>query len=203
MLLTLYSNRHLDFKKHISSIVSVFSFHLRHINKMSRYLPMPTKESVVNAIITSRLDYCNSLMYGTSINNCIPLQRIHNSAVRLILRRPRSDSAMPLLCVLHFLPVSQRIESKLLVFTYKAVHGDAPKYVSDLVCPYKPARALHSANNNLLTVLRTHVKAGYKSFVVAAATLWYAQPNNIKTSVCLAIFNARLKTHFLLTVLAA
>ena len=87
---------------------------------------------------------------------------------------------MPLLCILHWLPVPQRIEFKVLVFTYKAVHGDAPKYLSDLVCP----RALRSANNNLLTVVRTHVKAGDNSFVVAAATLWKL-PNNIKTSACL------------------
>jgi len=53
---------HLDFNKHLSSIVSVCSFHLRHINKLSRYLPMATKERVVNAIITPRHDYCNSLL---------------------------------------------------------------------------------------------------------------------------------------------
>ena len=79
------------------------------------------------------------------------------------------------------------------------MHGDAPKYLSALVCPYKPARALRSANNNLLTVVRTHVKAGDNSFVVAAATLRNALPSNIKTSA----FKARLKTHFFLTVLAA
>ena len=130
-------DHHLDFKKQVSSIVSVCSFHFRHINKMSRYLPMATKECVVNAIITSRFAYCNSLLYGTR-NNIARLQRIHNSAARLILCRPRRDSAMPLLCILHWLPVPQRIKFKLLVFTYKAVHGDASKYQSDLVCPYKP-----------------------------------------------------------------
>ena len=62
------------------------------------------------------------------------------------------------------------IEVKLLTFTCKAVHGDAPKYRSDLVCPYKPARALRSANNNLLTVVRTDVKTGDNLFVVTAAS---------------------------------
>ena len=153
-------DRHLDFKKQVSSMVSVCSFHLRHINKMSRYPPMANKERVVNTIITSRLEYCNSLLYGISVNNIARLHRIHNAAARLILRRPRSDSAMPLLCILHWLPVPQRIEFKIIVFPYTAAHGDAPKYPSDLVCPYKPARALRSANNNLLTVVPTHVKAG-------------------------------------------
>ena len=71
-------DRHLDLKKQVSSIVSVCSFHLRHTNRMSRYLPMTTKERVFNAIITSRLDYCNSLLYGTCINNIARLQRMHN-----------------------------------------------------------------------------------------------------------------------------
>ena len=87
--------------------VSVRAFHLRHINQMSRYLPTTTKERVVNAIITSRPDYCNSLLYGTTVNNIARLQRMHNSAVRLLLRRSRTDSAMPLLCILHWLPVAR------------------------------------------------------------------------------------------------
>ena len=127
----------------MSSIVSVCSFHLRRINLMSRYRPC-----------------CNSLLYGTCLNNIARLQRMHNSAASLILRRPRSDSATPLLCILHWLPVARRIEFKLLVFVYRAVHGDAPKYLCDLVCPYTPTRVLRSANNNMLTVQRTHVKAG-------------------------------------------
>ena len=62
----------------------------------------------------------------------------------LILRRPRSDSATPLLCILHWLPVARRIEFKILVFTYRAVHGDAPKYLCDLICPYTSTRVLRS-----------------------------------------------------------
>ena len=107
------TDRHLDFKKQVSSIVSVCTFHLHHINQMSRYLPTMTKERVINAIITSRLDYCNSLLYGTTVNNIARLQRMHNSAARLILRHSRSDSAMPLLCILHWLPVARRIDFRL------------------------------------------------------------------------------------------
>ena len=142
-------DRNLDFKEQVSSIVcafncqvsvcafncqvsvcafncqvSVCAFHLSHINQMSRYLPPTTKERFANAIMTSLLDYCNSLLHGTTVNNIARLQRLHNSAARLILR---SDSAMPLLCVLHWLPVARRIDFKQLVFTYKAVHGDKTK----------------------------------------------------------------------------
>ena len=114
-------DRHLDFKKQVSSSISVCAFHLRHINQMSRCLPTTTKERVINAIITSWLDYCNSLLYGTTVNNIARLQRMHNLVARLILRRSRSDNATPQLCILHWLPVACRIDVKLSVFTYKAV----------------------------------------------------------------------------------
>ena len=116
-----------DFKKQVSIIVSVCAFHLRYINEMSRYLPTKTKERVFNAIITSLFDFCNSLLYGTTVNNIARLQRMHNSAARLFLRRSQRDSTKPLLCIIHWLSVARRIDVKLLVFTYKAVHDDPPK----------------------------------------------------------------------------
>ena len=90
-------DRHLDMKKQVSQTISACTLYLRNINQISRFLPRLTKERVVIASITSRLDYCNALLYGTSAVNIARLQRIYNTAARLITRSPRSDSAKPLL----------------------------------------------------------------------------------------------------------
>ncbi len=167
-------DRHLDMKKQVSQTISACSFYLRNINQISRFLTRPTKEPVVNAIITSRLDYCNALLYGTvRLQLTLPVyrQRIHNTAARLIMRSPRSDSAKPLLRELHWLPIVCRVDFKLLVFTYTAMHNNAPVYLCELVCPYQPTRTLRSANNNMLQVKRTHTKAGDCSFAIAAPSL--------------------------------
>ena len=145
-------DRHLDIKKQVSQTISACSFYLRNIKQISRFLPRSTKERVVNATITSRLDYCNALLYGTSAVNIARLQRKHNTAARLIMPRSRSDSTTPLLRELHWLPIVRRVYFKLLVFTYKAMHNDAPVYLCELVCPYQPTRTLRSANNNMLEV---------------------------------------------------
>ena len=155
-------DRHLDLKKQVSQTISACSFYLRNINHISCFLPRPTKERVVNAIITSRLDYYNALLYGTSAVNIARLQRIHKTAARLIMRSPRSDSATPFLRELHWLPIVCRVDFKLLVFTYKAMHNDAPVYLCELVCPYQPKRTLRSANNNKLELKRTRTKAIYQ-----------------------------------------
>ena len=148
------------------------------------------------SIITSRLDYCNALLYGTSAINIARLQRIHDAAARLIMRSPRSDSATPLLRELHWLPIVCRVDFKLLVFTYKAMHNDAPVYLCELVCPYQPTRTLRSANNNMLQVKRTRTKAGDCSFGVAAASLWNNLPTVIKTCDNLTSIKRLLKTLF-------
>ena len=84
---------HLDMKKQVSQTISACSFHLRNINRISRFLPRPTKERVVNALVTSWLDYCDEILYGASAVNIACLQRKYKTAAKLIMRR---DSDTPL-----------------------------------------------------------------------------------------------------------
>ena len=76
------------------------------------------------------------------------------------------------------------------------MHGDVPIYICDLVRPYKLVRALHSASNDMLTVLRTRVKAGDSSFVVTTATVWNSLSSDILSSDTLSTFKSRLKIYF-------
>ena len=168
---------HLDMNSQTSHVISACSYHLRNINHISRYLPTTTKERVINALITSRLDYCNSVLYNTSANNISRLQRIHNAAARLILCRPRTDRATPLLHKLHWLPVARRIQYKILLLTYKITHRHSPVYLRDLLSAYEPTRCLRSSTSNDLVVARTRGKAGDAAFAVAAPRLWNALPH--------------------------
>ena len=94
--LGVYLDSHLDMTTQVSRTISTCSFHMRNIAQILRYLTRPTTERVVNALITSRLDYCNSLLFGTSASNINRLQRLQNSVARLVTRQARRDSAMPI-----------------------------------------------------------------------------------------------------------
>ena len=172
---------------HTSHVISACSYHLRNINHISRYLPPTTKERVINALITSRIDYCNSLLYNTSANNISRLQRMHNAAARLILCRPRTDSATPLLRKLHWLPVARRIQYKILLLCYKITHRQVPFYLRDLLPSYQPTRCLRSSTSNSLVVPRTRGKAGDAAFAVAAPRLWNTLPYALKCVVSINI----------------
>ena len=93
----------------------------------------------MHAFMTSRLDYCNALMYRLPACIISKLQRLQSSAARIVIRSRKFDHITPILRDLHWLPVSKRISFKVLILTYRALHDLAPDYIADLVMPYSPA----------------------------------------------------------------
>ena len=191
-----YLDRHLDMTTQVSRTISTCSLHMRNIAQIRRYLTRPTTERVVNALITSRLDYCNSLLFGTLASNINRLQRLQNSVARLVTRQARRDSVMPLLRELHWLPVHHRVTYKIAELTFKALHVDlSPTYLQQFVQVYTPARSLRSACSYTLVANRSRTVAGDCTFVHAAATVWNALPVSVTSKDSLLSFKAALKTH--------
>ena len=94
---------------------------------------------------------------------------------------------------LHWLPAEQRINFKILLITYKALNGQAPTYITDLLSYYCPAR------QNLLRNPRYNLKNyGGRSFAVAAPRLWNALPLAVKKSNSVDIFKRQLQKHLFL-----
>ena len=137
-------------KDHVANVCRSINFNLYSIGKIRKYLDRPTVEKLVNATITSRLDYCNSLMFGIPKDLMSQLQKRQNHAARVITQWRKYDHITPVLVDLHWLPVKQRIDFKILLLTYKALNGLAPAYIRELLTPYIHARTLRSMDNNLL-----------------------------------------------------
>ena len=87
----------------------------------------------MHAFITSRVDYCNSLMYGLPAHQIGKEQRVQNAAARLVAYESKYCRMTPLLKRLHWLPVRLRIQFKLLLITFRAIHSIAPDYIKDLI----------------------------------------------------------------------
>ena len=135
-----------------SKIIQSSTYKLRLINVIRTKLTKPVAERVLNAMVTSNLDYCNSLLYGISGHQFLGIQRIQNTAARPILQRDRWSSAMVMLNELHWLPIRKRISFKVLFVLYKAMHGLTPDYIIVLATPYVPEHAiLYRALNKFLS----------------------------------------------------
>ena len=145
-------NRHMSLDQHVTNICKACFFHLCNIAKIREYLSTADTETLVPAFITSKLDSCNSSLYGLPKSMIGRLQNVQNSAAPLITRNKKSDRITPVMKRLHWLPIKQRIVYKILLITYKALNGLAPSYICDMLQPLKSTINLRSSIKGFLSV---------------------------------------------------
>ena len=124
------------------------------------------------------------------------LQRVLNCSAKLIFHGKKYDSVTPLLKKLHWLPMEQSIQFKILLTTFKCLNGKGPGYLTDLLIQHTPHHVLRSSGNSLLTVPRPRLKNyGDKAFAKAAPELWNNLPIDIRSCNSVNSFKKKLKTH--------
>ncbi len=184
------------FDQHIKSLTRTCFFHLRNIAKLRSVVSQPELEIIIHAFISSWLDYRNSLFTCLSKSSLDCLQMVQNAAARLSTRSSEMTHITPILSSLHWLPIKFRIHFKVLVFTYRALHGQAPAYISDLLHPYVTSRSLRSSDQGLLVLPHAQLRTkGDCAFEVVALTLWNALPIDIRSVVSVDTFKKQLKTY--------
>ena len=201
-----------DFAQSFGAICAHYHYYMIHraITHMRAWLSLPGKGN-------SRL---TKLLCGLSYKKNPELQ---NSPPYLMIRWPPQqipplnflgsapppplitlvDDIVALSCTCHCYPEWHNLSVylnrdhafKLLLLTWKAINGPAPSYISNLLVPYKPVRALRSSDKHLLTVPRTSSTLGDCAFSVAAPTLWNSLPLDIRCCDSLQSFKTLLKTH--------
>ena len=185
----------LSFSSHIKHVTRTAFFHLRSITKIRNILSQSDAEKLVHAFITSRLDYCNSLLSGCPKNSLKSLQLVQNAAARVLTGVRKREHISPTLASLHWLPVGFRIDFKILLLTYKALNDKAPTYLKELIIPYCPTRALRSQNAGLLvTPSISKNRLGGRAFSYRAPLLWNQLSPWVKEADTLTTFKSRLKT---------
>ena len=94
---------------HVNSVCRSAYYQLRQLRPVVRSLSADAARTIVQAFVSSGLDYCNSVMYGVADGLMQRLQAVQNAAVRLVTGTRRRDHITPVLRQLHWLPVRQRV----------------------------------------------------------------------------------------------
>ena len=164
----------------VSSYCSSAYYHLRTINNIRHLLTLDACHAAVRSLVLSRLDYCNALLGGLNNRQLDRLQRVQNSAARVVYRVRQHDHITPALRTLHWLPIRMRISFKICTYMFKAIHGLGPEYINCVVERYMPVRALRSSCNGILLKVTVPKKTiGQSSFAVAGPQMWNDLPIDV------------------------
>ena len=169
-------------------------FNLRRISKIKPYLTTEQLKMVIHAYVTSRLDGYNALLAKAFKYQTDKLQSIQNCAGRLIIP---GFHITPILKELHWLPVAQRIQFKILLLVFKSLHNHGPNYLQELLKPKKYSRCTRAADDTLIlekpsTNLKTY---GERSFSYYGPLIWNNLPLHIRSLESVTSFKSELKTH--------
>jgi len=171
---------------------------LRQLRSICRSVSNDVMQSLIVALVFSRLDYGSVTLASLPKQHVDRLQSVQNAAARLIFKACRQDHIQPLLRRLHWLRMPERVTFRLAVLVYRCLHGSAPGYLaSDLqrVSHINARRRLRSSTTSALVAART-VRSiiGDRTFPATAASVWNSSPESVWSLLSLQVFGSRLKT---------
>ena len=145
-------------------------------------------------MVSSCLNYCNSLFYGVDKSNIAKLQRVQNALCRIIFRCDRMGHVTPYLKKIHWLPIQHRILFKYTLLVFKAINFSQPPYLSALI------KSSSLTDGNRLSVSSTRPKKHFSRccFAVTAPVEWNRLPQTVRTQQTINRFRSKLKTHCLI-----
>ena len=184
---------------HVSNIAQTSYFELRRLSSIRRFLTSTATATLVCTFVLSRIDYCNSLLFGYTHDVTSHFQWIQNYAARVILRLPYPSSVTTHLKSLHWLPVKVRSTYKIACFCYHCHSSTAPSFVADML-QKKPSQARNTRSSSHTMPLlnrpaQSKAALGDSSFSFASSSVWNSIQNDVRCVPSLSSFTYCLKTY--------
>ena len=183
----------------ITSIIQACNLQIRNLWFIASKLSLNLKIQLVHSLVLSKLDYCNSILYGISSKDLQRLQKIQNSAVRFIFGKGKKAHVRQLLKKVHFLPVEYRILFKIALLTYKCVNNLAPSYMKDLI-DIRKATIKNVRLDTDYFLLECPPSPSFvnteKAFSFCSPKIWNSLPFDIRSASSVIQFKSLLKTHY-------
>ena len=189
----------LTFKQHINAKVKTAMYNIKRIRSVRDVINREACEILVNGLVLSHLDYCNSVLVGLPLSTIHSLQRVQNIAAKLILGKRKYDSSTQCLKELHWLPIVLRIKFKIVCTVHKCIYGNAPLYLKDLLVRNVPIRTTRQSVDPAPRLIVPYAKRktfAERSFSIQGPRLWNEIPSDLRLINKYDVFKAKLKTHY-------
>ena len=189
--------------KYVQNVFKTCVVQLHDFRHVRRFLTRDASVLVAYALVSSRLDYYNSLFRSLSKFNLRKLECIQNSAARIVSNTSRYTSITPILKRLHWLPVEHGSIFKTATLVYKFLHTGFPKYCAPYISSYSSSYSTRLRvvviSLSFLVKFQPSVVKSIKqfsySFAFDAPTVWNALTEEIHASPSLTSFRKHLKTY--------
>ena len=117
-------------------------FRIRDLRRIRKSLSLDFAKQIAVALVSSKLDYCNSLFHNMPEKDIARSQRVQNCLARVVTNAPRSSRSVPILKRLHWLPVKFWILFKIFAITFRTLKDNQPAYLADLLVRPKCSKYL-------------------------------------------------------------
>jgi len=191
----------LTLDRHVSNISAGCFYRLRQLRRVRRPLDSGSVVTLVHALVTSRIDYCNAVHAESPKATTDKLQRVLNAAARVVTATQKYDRGLTRIMrdELHWLSMPQRVRFKLGTMMHRCLHNYAPRYLCDYCIPVANVAArsqLRSASRHQVVVPRYNTSTfGRRAFSVAGPTVWNSLPDKLRDQpLSIDSFRRQLKT---------
>ena len=191
------------FSNHLSQVIKSTRVQARDLYRIHCLLDLNKSVLLVNALVSSRPDYCNLLFLSLTDFELRRLQLVQNSLCQVVTHSSKFSHISPQLKKLHWLPVRYRVQFKIGLITYKILTQGQPVYLRGLIHPYTSFRNTRQSIPKLKFLqtptfdCRVHksIKHFSNSFSHYDPALWNSFPLHVRNSPSVASFRMHLKTH--------
>ena len=167
----------------ISDICRSSFYQLKNLSKIRKYLTRESSEIAMHALLTSKLDYYNSLLYACRKMQLKKLHYVLNTAARIITRTRKFDHITLVLSELHRLPFSYRFVFKILLLVFKSLNNLSPSYLTDRLSYQSHSRNLRSSSEGLNGVNRQPSNGLKINRQPSKTEYFYRQPSNERAKI--------------------
>jgi hypothetical protein len=196
-ILGAYLDENLSFKKHVQVKCSVASRNIQYVTSIRKHITTSVATQLMSSLVLSHLDFGNAILAGLPCVTIRKMQKVQNWAAKIVLCRKLRDSSRRALFDLHWLPIAERINFKLASLTFRAVHGQAPVYLCNLISLKQYGRNTRAANSGTVLNVPTTKRMTFaeRSFSVYGPKLWNSLPHDLKVITDYMLFRSQLKTY--------
>ena len=181
---------------HINRICSQHFGIIKSVQAVQSRLDHDTAKTIIQALVLSKLDYCNSLLAWSAKYQLEKLQRVQNMACRVVNNLRKYDHISASLMGLHWLKVKEHIEYKIACLVFRCWEKTAPNYLAHHLPNKTSNRDLRSTNSTAIPILKCkNTQTRQASFAGNGPDTWNSLPCYIRQSSSLLSFKKLLKTH--------